>query len=859
LLHSATIISRETLFYAEVAMIGIKCAACGCTFEVPDDQSGKNARCPNCSATVFVPTVGPTEIETPASKAPTEMVEKPRRLLTPLEVVLILVILAMMAAFIVFWAFRPEGTTRTAGNVDAVRQKAERERDAEIECAANMEKIAEALAKYREEHKEFPDDLAALKEAGLFEAGEPLSCKKGKYDYHKASAVASKDIVKDRVLVSDSEPVHRGGRNVVRIHSEEGEALFVDFLKEEQFLEVIAAQQAEYENIVKKQDKKAQEKKAREQEASKLLLAASEAYLAGDAEAARELYKKLVEEYADTELMKENSELVRTRRITIEFNTAVGLAREYVQQLRLDGAREAYAKIAAEASDEQKATIEAEFAAVKLVEDGRALQKLGDLDGALEKFKELGSSTEEPFWKRIARELASEIDTYRREAAGLLKAAEEALKEGKKVKAFSLFRSLVDNYPYAAEAPQARPRVEELAGEVAYSERFLPKDKLIDEKAANALQQQPDGAWKGSSTGKNALDEIALTGLVMLCFLGEGNTHVSGQHRAVLAKAVARLKSAQKDSGLIGDESSPAYRMSHALGLFALSELRNMTGDDELEPVCQKAVNYAIQIQEPGHGWRLADKKAPADISLTAWMQFGMLSAARGELKFLRGLLDGAVNACNAATDEKGRVNYTEPAEQTRPLRHLPEYQDCLTSTAAAVLMKLLSGGDATTTRMKGGFDFINASTPNGTRTNFAYFLFGTYALWQADELAYRQWKWALYSVLLPGQLREGKDAGAWDMGQFSDFRGGKMYPTALAILALQAPYNHFASVNLREAKKEEKPQRPEITLILQDDARITGTLVSETEDKITIEITRGATRVEMTFDKKDIKEITGR
>jgi hypothetical protein len=237
-------------------------------------------------------------------------------------------------------------------------------------------------------------------------------------------------------------------------------------------------------------------------------------------------------------------------------------------------------------------------------------------------------------------------------------------------------------------------------------------------------------------------------------------------------------------------------------------------------------------------------------------MQFGMLSADKGGIEFLRGLLDGGVNECNAATDAKGRADYTEPTDESRPIRHLPEYQASLTSTAAALLVKLLSGGDSTTTRMKGGFDFINASTPNGTRTNFSYFLFGTYALWQADELAYRQWKWALNSVLLPGQLREGEDMGAWDMGQFSDFRGGKVYPTALAIMALQAPYNRFAAINIKETKKEEKPEKPEITIILKDDARITGRLVVETEDKITLEITRGATRVEMTFDKKDIKDM---
>jgi DNA-directed RNA polymerase subunit RPC12/RpoP/tetratricopeptide (TPR) repeat protein len=786
-------------------MIGIKCAACGNSFEVPDDQSGKNARCPNCGATVFVPTVASSAQETPASQAPTEKIEKPKHFLSPLEMVLILVILGIMITFVVYKvaivAEKP-GPATPAENVRDVSE-AIRENNIKAACFANMQRIAEALDKYCKEHNAFPDDLGVLKETGVLEVGVPLFCDKGRYTYYKREAVASKDIVKDPILVADSGAFHLGGRNVIRVPTE-AEQLSVEYLKEKDFADIIAAQRKEYAKLDAAKDKAQREREERERKAGELMVEAAAAIQTGKHEEALHIYKDLLDEYADTKVVNKKADEIKSKIAAIIFSMEIANTRDLVQQLSLDEAKKAYARLGENATDEQKKTLEKELEYVKLIEEGRSLRTMGDLSGAIEKYKELGSTSAVPFWKRMAHALSEEIENYRKEAVALLETAQAALKAGKKVRALSLFMSLADNYPHSAQAPKAASVIAELVKEVPYRERFLPKVKLLDKntatanKIANAIKdslawlalQQKDGVWKSTSTGKSALDEIALTGLATLCFMAEGNTHLFGQYRGVVAAAINKLKAAQKDNGLIGNPASTTYRMSHALALLALCELRNMTDDDTLTPVCQKAVNYAINIQEPGWGWRLADKKSDEDITLTTWMQLGMLSAEVGKLKFLKGLLKGAINTYNDASDLQGRVNYSEPVDPSRPQRHLPAYQSALTATAAAVYGKLASGDDPGATRVRGAIEFMRANLPNGTRTNFPYFFFGTYALYQGDERSFLEWKWALNAVLLPAQLQSGKDAGAWDMGKLSDFRGGKVYPTALAILALQAPYN---------------------------------------------------------------------
>jgi hypothetical protein len=236
-------------------------------------------------------------------------------------------------------------------------------------------------------------------------------------------------------------------------------------------------------------------------------------------------------------------------------------------------------------------------------------------------------------------------------------------------------------------------------------------------------------------------------------------------------------------------------------------------------------------------------------------MQLGMLAAREGELEFLPGLLDGALNTYDAASDVDGRVHYSEPADRSRPQRHLPAYQTALIATSAALHGRLVSGSDPTTTKLTGAGTFLRENLPNAARTNFPFFFFGSHALWQTGELPYREWKWALKSAVIPIQLREGGNSGAWDMGQFADFRGGKVYPTALIILSFQTPYCHFANINLRE-RAEKAPKGPEVTVILLNDLEITGRVISETDEQITIEIVKGTTVGEMTFNKKELKNI---
>lgn len=877
-------------------MIEIKCATCGNTFQVPDERSGMDAQCPGCGAMTLVPTVStpepeaaqpealepkalepkapePETLETeapkeeaPVAEPPAEVAQKPQRFLSPLELALILAILGIVVALVIYRVVNEEPPAPVPLSEEEVhRQIIEREKQLAQECFNRMEKIAGALKNYQEKHKALPPDLDALKEAGVLGADVRLFCPKTKsrYMYFAREAVAAQGVVEDPVLVADPERAHLDSRIVIRLSGA------VEWRKEDVVREILAAQRKEFEKLDAAKTKAALERMKRERDAGDLMVAAATSIQTGKPAEAIKIYQKLLDDYADTEVVEKSKVEIEVKVKSIVFNVDLEEVRKLVQQLRLDEARSAYAKLARDATKDQKKVVESELENIKQIEKGTTLYFFGDLDGALELYNELGSTTADPFWKKMAHELAMDVQKYRQDAAALFKSAQAAEEKDLKVRALSLYMSVRDSYPHSAQAPKAPPKIAELVSEVPYRERFLPKDKLLDAKTAKAirnglvylaLKQQPDGSWKSRSTGIRALDDVALTGLVMLCFLAEGSTHLSGDYRVFVAKALERLKAVQKKSGLVGDTKKPNYRMSHALALLALCELRNMTDDDELTSACKRAVYFAIKLQEMGMGWRLAEQKAPEDIMLTTWMQLGMLSAASGEIEFLPGLLEGAGNTYNASSNSEGRVHYEGLEDSTQPRRRLPRYQASLIATAAAAYGKLATGADTGTTRLKGAISFLNENLPSQSMANFPYFFFGTYAVWQVEELTFRQWNWALKAALLPTQLTEGKDAGAWDMGRYSNFRGGKIYPTALALLSLQAPYNHFACVDRRAEAKKPGPKGPEVTLVFKEDgSELTGTLVSETDEEITIEIVRGSGSVRMIYKKEEIEKIIPR
>ncbi|MEX0818363.1 MAG: prenyltransferase/squalene oxidase repeat-containing protein, partial [Pirellulaceae bacterium] len=150
-----------------------------------------------------------------------------------------------------------------------------------------------------------------------------------------------------------------------------------------------------------------------------------------------------------------------------------------------------------------------------------------------------------------------------------------------------------------------------------------------------AAHQRQDGSWRlnhqegpcdgrcphpgtvGTSTGATAL--------ALLPFLGAGYTHQQGKYKDVVADGLYYLTGRMIETRHGGDlQEGTMY--SQGIAAIALCEAYAMTGDEELKPYAQKAVDFIVRAQHPRGGWRYVPG-APGDTTVTGWQVMALKSA----------------------------------------------------------------------------------------------------------------------------------------------------------------------------------------------------------------------------------------
>jgi tetratricopeptide (TPR) repeat protein len=823
----------------------LKCGNCGESFRIPDSERSAACKCPKCAAEVILPRQSAIRPE--------------HRFLSPLELGVILTVLIAIVA-VVIW----KGILTVPGGTQAPtpEKRFELQRQAEVtmrdECRNNIATIAAATHEFKKRNKVFPPDLNTLKEVGLLQPGVALRCQKAKYTYLGAQADACADKIADPIILCDSSEVHLGGRNVARARGS------VEFMQESDIIPILTEMEREYEKLLSGRTKEEDAKKKREHEAALIYLTAAEAQAQGQLDEALKAYERLQKEFSDTRVASEKKEEIEESIKIIDFRKKMEYAREFVEAGKLDEAKKAFEQIAGAVPAKEAQNFAAEQEILGLLTEASVCWAKGDYSGALGIYSSVAQRTGSPFWKKVARRESQKIEAYLKAAQDTYESAKTAEKEGRFAKALALYNRICADYAMSEYARKAAAKRDEVAKKTDYGKRFLPKSQFVTSDVTASISaglsylksvQKENGSWIADLEGQDVLDPAGVTGLVLLAFLGEGCTPVSGSYRQVISKAANFIVSSQKEDGLIGDPPCKVHRYSHAICTLALCELKVLTDDESLSPVCEKALKYSLKIQEPRIAWRRTPEDSRGDTQLTAWMLLAMLSAHNAGVQFDERLCTVCLNHFDKVTDEQGRANYSAPKDPSKPERQLPQYQSMLADTAAATLGRLLLGVPLSDTRLGASLNFLRDNQPNRSWVNFSFYFFGAAAEFQAGEQGYKVWLSSLKSSLLSLQISEGNKKGSWDIGQYADVRGGRAGETALAILSLQVPYNHFAGVNRREAG-EEKPKGPEVVLTLKDDTKIVGRLVSEDDQNITVEVTKEGTSVQVTHPKGELKNI---
>lgn len=312
-----------------------------------------------------------------------------------------------------------------------------------------------------------------------------------------------------------------------------------------------------------------------------------------------------------------------------------------------------------------------------------------------------------------------------------------------------------------------------------------------------AAAQEPDGRWDPVRWGGGIERKVAghdregagvdadtgITGLAVLAFLGNGQTHLEGTYRHHVQRGLEYLlRSQDADGSLAGPARLYAKMYCHGMASLALSEALAMTGDVRIQPYVERAVDFSVRAQHPtSGGWRYQPGD-PGDMSQFGWQVMALKSAALTGVSIPQATREGMLHFLQRCEHgpHGGLAGYRPGTPPSRPM------------TAEALVCRYFLDLAPDDTLVTEAADYLLGDPPQAGTANLYYWYYGTLALFQVQGEAWTTWNAAIQQQLLRLQRSNGPLAGSWDPDTVWGCYGGRVYSTALAALCLEVYYRYL-------------------------------------------------------------------
>jgi len=323
-----------------------------------------------------------------------------------------------------------------------------------------------------------------------------------------------------------------------------------------------------------------------------------------------------------------------------------------------------------------------------------------------------------------------------------------------------------------------------------------------DSSAAHAIRrgiwwlvrhQHPDGKWDAAHFAENCkgrdckddhaplLSNEAVTAAALLAMLGDGNLPgAASEFQVRVARGLRWLQSRQQPNGAIGTEKpgDPHFILAHSLATAALAEAFGMTGDKHLELAARKAAEYLLQHEIP-----VLD--ANQNVIRDAFAAAAVRVAALGAVETSRLDLPRGIAAQSAKIF--GQIGARPTAAYTYPWPG----PTILSHVTPGMIALAAPGAEADKALLIAEASALRSDPPDWKKSNHGhvYWLAGSAIMKKAGGNPYRKWHQALQTTLVKNQHESGHAIGSWAPNDPGSRLGGRVFSTALAILALETPY----------------------------------------------------------------------
>lgn len=316
-------------------------------------------------------------------------------------------------------------------------------------------------------------------------------------------------------------------------------------------------------------------------------------------------------------------------------------------------------------------------------------------------------------------------------------------------------------------------------------------------------------------------NDVGVTGLALLAFLGAGaSSRTEGAEGRTIARGLRFLRSMQDVEGCVGARTSGHFIYNHAIATLALVEAYAAAPSPAGLTSAQRALDYVSLARNPDGVWRYGTRPGDNDTSITGWMFLALEAARRANAAAPKDrpapftIDPKALDACRtwieAMTDpDSGRLGYQ--VRGTGSARHVEQVDTFPAEkvegmTAIGIFVRTLLGEDPLATpSVTKGIGLVTALPPTWNPKDGSIDLYS----WHLEAIAMAQaggdgaaaWRRRLVEALADHQRTDGDACGArgsWDPIDPWGPDGGRVYMTALAVLALQASETYARKATAR-------------------------------------------------------------
>ncbi len=302
-----------------------------------------------------------------------------------------------------------------------------------------------------------------------------------------------------------------------------------------------------------------------------------------------------------------------------------------------------------------------------------------------------------------------------------------------------------------------------------------------------ARSQEPDGRWTfihqdnelARSPRARHRDDMGLTGLAVLAFLGaDHRPDRRGPYRGHVTAGLDYLVGNQDANG---DLRGGGDMYSHGIATLALGEAAALTADRAYGDPAIEGARFTLAAQNRlTGGWRYQPGEA-GDTSVMGWQVMALHSVSRLGVDIPPRTRRGALRWL--ARVSRGRQGMLVGYIDANPTR---------TMTAEGLLVRLLLGETPGPAAVAEATEYLEP--PDPMRRDYYLWYYGSLALYQLQDAAWRKWNARVRTLLTSGQVTEGPLAGSWDPAPSAHGaeRGGRVYVTALGVLTLETYYRYL-------------------------------------------------------------------